>query len=80
MERSTAEELYTGKGCGAKCGGIMHDPALLQVPKNDDPQRRTELPIQHTLLLAEQIRKESDLVSGLPDTKPLSGSAREVRK
>ena len=79
------EELYSGEGRGEKYGGIpssvICDPMTYQIPKGYDVRRWAEqLLIKHALLTAEQKMKEGDFDSVIAELKPLSCSAREVRK
>ena len=76
MAQITIEELYRGERNGEKYGGIMGavqtDLLTHGIPKDYDEQTWIELLIvKHTLAVAEQMKKESDFVSGLTDVEPL---------
>ena len=80
MARITIEELYRGERNGEKYGGIMgavHRDLLTHgVPKDYDEQTWIEmLIVKHSLVAAEQMKKEGDFVSGMTDVRPLSFSA-----
>ena len=82
MAQVTIEELYRGERNGEKYGGIMgavHTDLLTHgVPKDYDEQTWIELLIvKHSLVAAEQMKKEGDFVSGMTDVGPLSSSVEE---
>lgn len=74
MAKITLKELYRGEGTGAKYGGIMNRVAAELLtrghPADYDEQTWLELQlIRHTLLMAEQMRKEGDCVSDLSEAQ-----------
>ena len=81
MARMTIEELYRGERNGQKYGGgivgAVHADLLTHgVPKDYDEQTWIELLIvKHSLVTAEQMKKEGDFVSGMTDVEPLSSFA-----
>lgn len=79
MAQISLEELYRGEGSGAKygsggiMGAVMKDILLHGTPEGYDERTWIEmLFVKHTLLVAEQIKKEGGFVSGVIDTEPPS--------
>ena len=79
MAKISIEELYRGEGGGEKygVGGIMgaviKDLFANGIPDGYDGLLWMELlTVKHTLIAAEQMKQESDFVSGMTDTEPLS--------
>ena len=76
MAQISIEELYRGEGNGEKYddGGIM-GAAIKDLFSNGIPDGYDELLwmelliVKHTLIAAEQMKKEGDFVSGMIDTE-----------
>lgn len=85
MARMSVEELYRGKGAGAKygfgviMGEVMKEILTRGVPVGYDEQTWIEtLIIKHTLAAAEKNKIESDCISEMTDMESLFSYA-EVR-
>lgn len=85
MAQISIEELYCGEGGGAKycvggiMGAVMQEILIHGVPTEYDERMYIELLIvKHTLKAAEQMKTESDFVSGIHPPTP-KASARCTR-
>ena len=78
MAQISLEEIYRGENAGQKydiMGAVFTDMYTNGVPAEyDENTWREMLFVKHTLMAAEQMRKEGDFVSGITDAEPSSSA------